>query len=468
MASWLFVGSLLVIWAAVITVRSARFGYDTEVVQMPIMALFSVLLVGAGLFIATLAMLQVSAPINGSANVPILTVIVIAGLASRIICCLGEPILEDDYQRYLWDGAVTGGGQNPYRYAPAEVLRGGTSHPLADLADQSGFVLQRIGHGELTTIYQPIAQSAFAAAYLAAPFSLGAWRVVLLIADLATLLLLMRLLTKMGRSQLWISVYWWNPLVIKHVFNAAHMDALLLPPLLSAVLFAEHRPRLATSAVGIAMGVKFWPVMLLPLIWRRHWDDWRRLPVLAAVFLPFALLALWPQLSAGLDRDAGVVAYSTTWSRNSALFPLLESVFAFFGGAEHASSLTRAGLVVAMVGVIGYLAWPPVASLDDLVSRTTLAIGALLLLSPAQYPWYVVWLMPFMALYPVCGFLVLTATMPLYELYFFFAARDAVDDFSRYVVWAIWLPVWTTLIIVDARGVRPRWLAPFSLRRITS
>ncbi len=153
--------------------------------------------------------------------------------------------------------------------------------------------------------------------------------------------------------------------------------------------------------------MKFWPVMLLPLIWRRYLDDWRRLLVLAAVFLPFALLAIWPQFSAGLDRDAGVVAYSTTWSRNSALFPVLESVMAFFAGAEHASSLTRAGLVAAIVGAIGYLAWSPVASLDDLVSRTTLAIGALLLLSPAQYPWYVVWLMPFLALYPVCGFLVL-------------------------------------------------------------
>ncbi len=182
-------------------------------------------------------------------------VIFVAGLASRIICCLGEPILEDDYQRYLWDGAVTASGHNPYRYAPSDVVRGGTSHSLADIADQSGIVLQRIGHGELTTIYPPIAQSAFAAAYLVAPFSLGAWRVVLLVADLATFLLLMRLLTKMGRSQLWVSVYWWNPLVIKHVFNAAHMDALLLPPLLSAVLLAEHRPRLATSAVGIAMGV---------------------------------------------------------------------------------------------------------------------------------------------------------------------------------------------------------------------
>ena len=40
------------------------------------------------------------------------------GLAARAILFASEPVLEDDYQRYLWDGAVTAQGLNPMRSRP--------------------------------------------------------------------------------------------------------------------------------------------------------------------------------------------------------------------------------------------------------------------------------------------------------------------------------------------------------------
>jgi alpha-1,6-mannosyltransferase len=455
---WLALAIGLVGWAVALALFSGRFGYDVEVIDMPIPALVGLLLAAGLCFTGVLVpLLYRRAPAGPLVSErQLLTLIVAAGFAARAVCFFSEPILEDDYQRYLWDGAVTARGINPYRHAPADVLEKGAAHPLAAIAAQAGVVLQRIGHSDLTTIYPPIAQAAFAIAHRLTPFSLAGWRGLLLLADLATLALLLRLLTESGRPLVWAAVYWWNPLVIKQVFNAAHMDALLVPLLLTAVLFAQRRPLLATSAVGLAMGVKFWPAMLLPLLWRPHISCPQLLMKMIAVFAPFAALSVLPQILTGLDSEAGVVAYATSWSRNSALFPVVEGAVSVFAGAERAPVMARIIIAATILLLVARLAWSPLQSRDDLIRRIVMAIGALLLLSPAQYPWYAVWIAPFLALWPVYGFLLLPVTMSLYELYFYCAARGVTFIFSSYVVWLVWLPVWGTLLLVEARAIWTR------------
>ena len=49
--------------------------------------------------------------------------VIVIGAGLRISMLSSAPILEDDYYRYLWDGAVVVNGLNPYAYSPAEVLR---------------------------------------------------------------------------------------------------------------------------------------------------------------------------------------------------------------------------------------------------------------------------------------------------------------------------------------------------------
>ena len=47
--------------------------------------------------------------------------IVAAGIVFRLILLFSDPIEEIDLYRYLWDGAVTTTGVNPYRYSPEQV-----------------------------------------------------------------------------------------------------------------------------------------------------------------------------------------------------------------------------------------------------------------------------------------------------------------------------------------------------------
>lgn len=85
-------------------------------------------------------------------------------------------------------------------------------------------------------MYPPVAQAAFLLAHLFAPFDLDAWKFVLLIADAATALLLFLLLVALGLPHTLLAIYWWNPLLVRKTFNSAHMDVLLLPFLLGALL----------------------------------------------------------------------------------------------------------------------------------------------------------------------------------------------------------------------------------------
>jgi hypothetical protein len=334
---------------------------------------------------------------------------------------------------------------------------------LAPLAAQSGTVIHRVNHKALTTIYPPVAQGAFAVAYLIKPWSLTAWRGVLLACDIATLVLLLALLKAIGRSPLWIALYWLNPVVLKELFNSAHMDAVILPPvLLSLFLAARRRPLLATAALGFAAGVKLWPILLAPLIWRASSDDWRKLGWSVALCASLLLLWLAPMVMEGLNENVGLVAYVEHWKTNSALFPLLEQTMDTGLQWVDLTNIAPGVAAKVIIGVIlvslaTALAWPPVTDLHVLIGRSSLIIAALLLLSPAQYPWYTTWLAPFLVFRPYRAFLLLTATIPLYYASFHFYSHEIPEVFSTYVVWAIWVPVWAMLgweLAVARRDVR--------------
>jgi hypothetical protein len=93
----------------------------------------------------------------------------------------------------------------------------------------------------------------------------------------------------------------------------------------------------------------------------------------------------------------------------------------------------------------------PVENADDLLGRASLVIAALVLLSPAQFPWYAVWFAPFLAFRPWTGFLLLAATLPLYYLDFYFITQDRAEIFPNVVVWIIWIPVWAALAVEAVR-----------------
>jgi len=457
---------LVVAFGAALTLASGQFGYAYDVAEMPVPALVAGL-VGAGLvFSLALPPLIRSTLAADAYTVRLLTAgIIAAGLAARLVLFASTPMLEDDYQRYLWDGAVTAHGANPFSVSPLTARGFRPETELGRLAVAAGPVVGRINHPDLKTVYPSVAQAAFALAHLIRPWSLTAWRALILVCDLATLALILALLRGTGRSPLWSALYWWNPLVLKELFNSAHMDALVLPFVLLALLLAMRgRHIVAGASLALAVGAKIWPVLLLPLLLRPLAAKPRRLAVALLVFGALLALLAMPVLLGGLDGDSGFAAYAARWQTSSAHFPALQSLYVLLLGwldvhDAPVGFLARMTIALTLGGLACALGVKRIAGADNLIGRASLVVAALVLLSPAQFPWYAVWFAPFLAFRPWAGFLVLTATAPLYYMSFYLTAAGEPEIFQRYVVWLIWVPVWAALAI-EAIRYRTRALSP--------
>jgi hypothetical protein len=123
----------------------------------------------------------------------------------------------------------------------------------------------------------------------------------------------------------------------------------------------------------------------------------------------------------------------------------LERAIAAVVPPEAAGIVTR-GIIALCLGVLAVMvSLKPIETPDDLIGRASLVVAALVLLSPAQFPWYAVWFAPFLAFRPWTGFLLLSATIPLYYADFRVLSHDRPEIFQDVVVWIIWVPVWAAL-----------------------
>ena len=227
------------------------------------------------------------------------------GLGARLAWFGPEPVLDTDALRYLWDGGLAAHGLSPWGKPPA-------AHDPAALGAAGEALHGRLFFPGLRTIYPATAQAAFLVAHWLAPWELIGLRLVMLAAELGTVVLLVLALRRLGLPPMRAAVWWTCPLLPVVLIGGAHVDA-LLPALLLGALLATLAGRGVLTGVllGLAAGVKLWPVLLAPLFGRA-------LP--AAARLPAALAlgavsaaTLAPLLATAVAPDAGLVAYASAW-----------------------------------------------------------------------------------------------------------------------------------------------------------
>ena len=389
--------------------------------------------------------------------------IVAAGAIMRLALLVSAPVQESDFYRYLWDGGVTAHGHNPYTLSPGEAAEPTEKTPasIRGLAKESERVVRRISFPHLRTIYPPVAQAAFALGHWIGPWELGAWRLVLLLCEVLVLALLAALLGEVGLPPAALALYWWNPLVVKEVVNSAHMDVLILPFMLGAVLcIIKKRHLLAAVMLALAVGTKLWPVALLPVLFRSLTRRPKKLAAVLGIFGAPALTLLVPYALAASGEDSGLMAYGGYWEMNDPLFMLVlwgvRPITGALGGtAETAQLTTRVIMGLAICGWIGWLARRPEDTPAGLCEKCLLAAAGLFLLSPAQFPWYALWFIPLLAVRPRLSLVLLSVLLPLYYLRFYFLGIDSPEIFDYGIVFAEFVPVW--LLLVREAWTGRRW-----------
>lgn len=379
----------------------------------------------------------------------------VAGLLFRIMFWDSTPIYENDWSRYLWDGLVASEGYNPYKYPPEVAYKitpnmSDELQALADLSEQHMELAADVNYSNLTTIYPPVTMGVFYTAAKIAPADLNGLRGIYLLFDLAGFWLLMKALKTFGRDPNWTALYWLNPMLIYSVYNAAHMDVILVPVLLSALLLVRSRPILAGAALGLAAAMKFWPLLLGPVLLRKY----RVRPflfVLAGSVAGLAALLLTAPILLQMDGNSGLVAYATQWERSSFLFGYLEAALGLLSG--NPAGLARISVAVALTGYSIWLTFKESTELASLPRALMALTIALYFLSPTGYPWYVIWFLPFLPFFPIYGAALLTVTTSLYYIRYALEERGVYDLYLN-----IFVPIQfgLPLLILATEGICDR------------
>lgn len=441
-------GIILLLCFSLIVYISPDFSKSIAEVQKPVLFLVAILVFSGAVYLFTIF----KTPRTDLKKNQLIWVIGI-GIILRVLMLFSAPILEDDYYRYLWDGAVTANGINPYMYSPEEVL-GGTGIPteLSELAEESGEIIHGINHPEVRTIYPPIAQAFFALSYWLDSWSLISWKLILIVFDLATLSLIFNALGILKLPSSYLIIYWWNPLLLKEIFNSAHLDVLVFPFVLSAIIMAsQNRYIRSTVTLIIGMGIKLWPVFLLPILLRPIISKPKELLsalVVAAISIGILFLPIY---LSGLDNSSGFIAYGQSWQNNDSAFRILIYISELSLDLLHYETFHKYTvarfLVIALIAIwIAYITLGKTFKNEDLFKKSLLIIAFVFLISPTQFPWYYTWLIPFLAIKPRFSLLLLTALLPMYYLRYYFEPRGEIEIFTNLIVWVEFVPVWILLI----------------------
>lgn len=376
--------------------------------------------------------------------------IVAIGLVMRLMLLHCAPGRGSDSFRYMWDGALSAHGLNPYLYTPDDgkrALADAHADPqLKAIARAAGVHLDWINHPDVKSIYPPVAQAAFLIAHWMRPWSGLTWRIVLLMFDLATLGLLVLLLRRVHLPPTWLGIYWWNPLLISEFYCAGHLDVVVLPFVVGSLLLAiKQRPSLSMLILAGAVGAKFWPVVLLPLLLRPTLRQPRRLFIALVSFAIMTAALLLPMLLAGRSGIAGIETYARAWQSNDGLFRLnvlfwQHALPIIAQPAWAAQAVARWMAAIILLASVLWLARKPLLDPLDLCESCLLAVAVLFLLSPTQFPWYYTWMVPLLAVRPRWSLLAYTALLPLYYLYYMRFSQGPW-------VWVEHIPVWLLLTL---------------------
>ena len=259
--------------------------------------------------------------------------IIFTGLFARIILIPSAPILEDDFYRYLWDGAVTADEYNPYMLSPLQVQQQDPDVPekILKLADQSGDVINKINHPKIKTLYPALAQIVFALSYYLFPWSVTGWKFIMLLGDLFLLFFIIKILRELKLPISFVAIYWLNPIILHEYFNTGHYDLFaLLFTAISFYYFLKSDHITASITLALAVGFKLWPVLLFPFYLRRLSNQKFKILSSIIAFSVFVVIIFIPVLRAGIDENFGFMKYAANWINNAAFYTILKDSIDLF------------------------------------------------------------------------------------------------------------------------------------------
>ncbi len=356
--------------------------------------------------------------------------ILAAGLVFRATLFPLYPSLSDDLFRYRWEGKMQAAGYNPYLVRPID-------RAVVHLRDET---FQGVNGKEYVSVYGPLTELIFRWWYPVAGAPGNVYLSVLLMKapmlafDFGTALLLLRLLGALGLPAARVLVYWWSPLTVIEFAASGHNDSIAVFFLVLALLGWALGERawslvaLALSTVAKLFTAFLWPIVLARWLERHRWRDllW---PLLCAAAV------YWPYRRGLFNVLPGVSVYAGSWRNNDSLF----GIFYALTGTQMGASAAYGATVAGVAGFLAGRGFPPLRA-------AFLILATVLCCASNVFSWYVIWILPLLAVFPNAAWLLFSVLVFLsYHVLIGYGALGVWEDDPRFLLLE-YVPFYTLLI----------------------
>ncbi len=305
--------------------------------------------------------------------------------------------LSDDVYRYIFEGKLIANHYNPFIISPSDMA----STPLADTT-----IFPKINHPWHVTIYPPVSQYLFAASYLIDGDSLSGFKILSFFFELLSLWLMFLFVKRFKLPDWTFLIYLFSPLIIIEFLFSNHLDIFGLPMLIgSLILLQNYKKHIYALSILLALGVlvKFYILFFIPFIFF-YIGNKEKLKFVLTFTITAVLLYLPFIVSSGADIFGSLFVYLDSWQYNGSLFLLLKSIFT----QETARYICFA---------IFFLAYFPLLLLkrfkNNYMLQSFLIFAIYVIVTPAIFNWYLLWIIPFMIYYRSLAFILLSGSCML-------------------------------------------------------
>lgn len=338
----------------------------------------------------------------------------IIAFIAAIIPFLSLPQLSPDFYRFLWDGELTNRGIHPYAFTPNEIMEMSSIQKDAILKELYKNItpLSRQHYSP----YPTISQLYYAAATLFTDNIILATTILRALV-LGTLMVgaryLKKLLTHLDLPQQNIMIVLLNPLLLIEVVGNLHFEGLVACAIIiGTYLMLQNKHFTGSLFWSFAIGIKLFPLLLLPLFWRyfgarRSLLYYFYITVLSAAVL---LLFLWsPYWSNVLNS---ITLYFNNFEFNGSLFEVAQWMVEYF---QTEDSVKIAGPITSVLAFFSILAIAFIKKARNArhwLSKMEWAYLVFLFLGTTVHPWYII--------LPLCFTAITQNRLTWYWSYFIF------------------------------------------------
>lgn len=355
-------------------------------------------------------------------------------IVARVLLLDIAPYSSNDVDRYLFDGRIAYEGYDPYQ----------VSHDNPQLTELRKEWQPPQEHAKYVTLYPPLSLALFTfSSSFGVENAQKVWQLILLTAGLLTLWI-MGLVLKKAKKLKHLPLVALSPLLILETGVGLHLDALSTLTVIGAIYLWQHKKLAWCGAViGIGMSIKVLPLMLLlPLFFIQR--CFKKASALVINSLLMVVLIYGTTYALGFYPVGSIGVFFEKWRFASPLFSLINEQLS--NGQIMALVLTIVGLFASAIAYFCYkssfchnclknkklssksLSGQGLSSEDfsnkekeqnnnTIYACLQLSVALPLLISPVVFPWYLMPLVPLLALWPNKYLIIWMLIMPLtYEV----------------------------------------------------